>query len=946
MEIIPVDNNIFKTHNKYGKTYIPPKGNIHAKLMLILSHPSYDDVLNGQLLAGDYGREIRAAVELAGIDFNDLYITSMVKFGIGDNLKPSTALIKAFSGILEYELNLVRPKLIMSLGAEVLRQLTKAKFKQSDILGEIIDSPYGKLIPNYSPGMITKQDPKKRPIFRDIFIYAARYIYDQLNYDKFEWEVITDCQQAREIVNDALARKCFNVGYDAEWYGKKFPDDEILYTVQLSFEQHKAVIFDISPDGKTENLELLQTLKPLLEHPEVKRLGWNIRADDKRLVHRGFVLDESTLGFDGMKAMAFFDSRYPKGLETGIKKFTNYELYYVPVLSCLKQHNLDISDVALLKFKEPSLFYKYCAGDAVTHREACLNMMKLMEKLPESQRNYYYNIYLPLSAYFLDLEYNGIPIDIPLMEKLTQQYNAKYEELNKELQTLLQPLGFLSEAEFKERVQALVTAKIAATPAEAVALLNKHGIYNELNPNSAIQKKFLLFDVLKLEPAYYTRAGKLPKPKTWYDKQKPSVQLQYSPSTNSKSLSTIKFKLLKASEETNSPEIQQKLNIVTTLLNLSRIGVFAHRFLNKKGTEFENETDDENESEESEGLKASYWNALCKDGKIHPDFYECLANFRSSSRPNVQNAAAKVLSHIPEIFVPGYNKMTKEQQKKYEDIIPENIRHIYYPGKPDWKWVEVDVAGADLMIAAYISQDELYINDLLQGNFHLKKAREYFRDETITKEDYSKYVSSKSLTFRVAYTAELQYAALPIQAEIFAESGHLIDLSTIEYALNTWKQYTNYMKFREKCKNQVTENRYIENIRGFRYYFDESDNFGIIAAWQNEALAFPIASELALFLWDVSVNFKRELVKQKLWLKYCYPVNSVHDACYWIIHQDLLKDNYFPEVCKYYFTEKCRIATGDKLGIEMSVADRWKGKHEVFHGETKWDFKTKQWIWK
>ena len=49
-------------------------------------------------------------------------------------------------------------------------------------------------------------------------------------------------------------------------------------------------------------------------------------------------------------------------------------------------------------------------------------------------------------------------------------------------------------------------------------------------------------------------------------------------------------------------------------------------------------------------------------------------------------------------------------------------------------------------------------------------------------------MSSKVITFRVAYTSELTAAALPIQAEIYAESGIYVDEERITYALQTWEQ--------------------------------------------------------------------------------------------------------------------------------------------------------------
>ncbi len=802
--------------------------------------------------------------------------------------------------------------------------------------------------------MILNQDPKLRPLFRDIFDYAHRYLEDKLDYTPYEYIVIDDVEQARQVVEHYMAPEFNFIGYDGEWKGKKFTDDEVMYTFQFCCEPHKAVILDISKDGKTENLELLHTLRPLLERKDIKRLGWNIRADDKRLRHRGFQIPDETIGFDGMKAMAFIDSRYSKGLEIGIKKFTNYPPYYVEFFKTREALGIEPAHLADVKFKNPEVFYRYAGGDAVAHREACLNMMQFMkEHLPQSQLDYYYDIYLPLSNYLLDLETTGIPIDLKVMEDIWLKYTTKYTQVCNELKPFTRKFGY--DTEEYEAFQARVKAnnkefklKIDADEAAVEA-----GYYADFNPASAPQKKRLLFELLKLEPAYYTKSGKSPKPRAWYNKQKKQTKALYSPSTNGKTLATLKFELGSQLEENQKnnivdEDLTTKYEIIRRLLDIARIGVFATKFLNKQGTEFVRWEDEEDEDDGEEGLKSSYWNALCADGRIRADFFECLANFRSSSRVNVQNPASKVLSHIPDIFVPGYSKMSKDERKiiDKQNVIPANIRHIFYGGGGPWKWAENDVAGADLMISAYLSGDQDYIADMLMGNFHLKKAKEYFKDESITKDDYSKYVSSKAITFRVAYTSELIHAALPIQAEIFAESGVALPVETVEYALRTWERYTKLIAYREKCKAQVSELGYIENARGFKYHFEETENFGIKAGWLNESLAFPIASELACFIWDVSVKLKEQMKKDGVWLKYCFPVNTVHDAAYHIIHEDLMKDNYFPELCKEFFTDRIRIATGDALGMEMSIADRWKGKDVLFHGETAWDFDTKQWNWK
>jgi DNA polymerase I-like protein with 3'-5' exonuclease and polymerase domains len=609
-----------------------------------------------------------------------------------------------------------------------------------------------------------------------------------------------------------------------------------------------------------------------------------------------------------MKAVAFFDSRLSKGLETGIKHFTDYEPYYTALNRKVKEHKLGKAEMAKLKFLEPDIYHHYCAGDAVSHREACLRMM---DAFPENLRDAYYNIYLPLTHYFTDMELTGIAVDKDVLGDLTDKYLHKYNELKEELVT------FLKE---------------------------EFGV-EEFNPNSAPQKKSLLFETLKVTPAYYTKSGKSPKSKAWYDNQKPQTQKMYEPSTNGKSLSTIKFQLEELLEKhPDDPDILRVHKAITLLLSVSRVGVFATKFLSKKGVVIDPES--ELDEDIDEPLKQSYWAAICNDGRVHASFFECLKNFRASSSPNVQNPASKVLAYIPDIFVPGYSKLTGEEQKSCSDLLPKNIRNIFYTGNPDYYWAELDVAGADLAIMAFLSRDEDFIHDIRAGNFHQTKMREYFNDATLTKKDVSKYVIAKSITFRVSYTAGLKFAAMPIQADIYAENGLHVGLGTLEYALETWERYKRYMKYRDRCTDEVKNHKRITNARGLVLNYEETDNFGILAGWMNESLAFPVASELAWFMWECSVNLKNLLKKEGLWMKYIYPVNTVHDAGYWAVHKDLVNDSYIQEVLKHVFCHQTKLATGDNVGCELAIMDRWKGKEKVFEKETSWNFEQNTWEWK
>jgi hypothetical protein len=837
----------------------------------------------------------------------------MVKHGIGSKSKPSAEDIEEWSASLDAEIEAIKPKLIMPMGAEVFKRVMRSNIKMGDYIGEVTDTPYGKVLANYSTGMIFAMDPTKRPEFRDIFLLAKKVIDGSLEYDKFNYFVIDDPADNIKFLESYIRRGMFDIGYDAEWFGSKFTDDEVMYEFQYSCEKDLAIVLNISKDGVTENRELLDTMKLMLEHPQARRMGWNIRADDLRLRHRGFNLPDETLAFDGMKAVAFFDSRASKGLETGIKLFTNYDPYYTALNRKMKEHKLAKSELAKMKFLEPDIYYRYCAGDAVSHREACLRMM---HGFPEQLKDCYYNIYLPLTHYFTDMELTGIAIDKDVLEDITDKYSKKYEELRAEL------IGFLKD---------------------------RFGL-EDFNPNSALQKKQLLFEILNVEPAYYTKSGKSPKSKVWYDNQKPQTQKMYEPSTNGKSLSTIKFQLEELMNKYTDETLEdlEKLNAthkaITLLLSVSRVGVFANKFLSKKGIVIDAES--EFDEDQDEPLKQSYWAAICNDGRVHASFFECLKNFRASSSPNVQNPASKVLAYIPDIFVPGYSKLDGDAQKKHSDELPKNIRNIFCAGNPDYYWCELDVAGADLAIMAFLSKDQAFIHDIRAGNFHQTKMREYFNDATLTKKDVSKYVIAKSITFRVSYTAGLKFAAIPIQADIYAENGLYVSLDTLNYALDTWSRYGRYMTYRDQCTEEVKNHKRITNARGLVLQYEETDNFGILAGWMNESLAFPVASELAWFMWEASVNLKNILKKEGLWMKYIYPVNTVHDAGYWAVHKDICKDNYIQEVLKHVFCHQTKLATGDNVGCELAIMDRWKGKEKVFEKETAWNFDKNVWEWK
>ena len=73
-------------YNKFkpdGKDWILPSGSTDAKFMIVISYPGYDACEHGDLLEGPNGEELRNALQVAGFEESDYYLTSMVKYDVG-----------------------------------------------------------------------------------------------------------------------------------------------------------------------------------------------------------------------------------------------------------------------------------------------------------------------------------------------------------------------------------------------------------------------------------------------------------------------------------------------------------------------------------------------------------------------------------------------------------------------------------------------------------------------------------------------------------------------------------------------------------------------------------------------------------------------------------------------------------------------------------------------
>jgi uracil-DNA glycosylase len=122
------------------------EGNAPAQVMLVGEQPGDKEDLAGQPFVGPAGRVLDEALEAAGIDRTQVYVTNAVKHfkwkargkrRIHD--KPNAAEIAACRPWLDSELRLVAPRVLVPLGATAAQALLGRTFKVTQHRGEPLE---------------------------------------------------------------------------------------------------------------------------------------------------------------------------------------------------------------------------------------------------------------------------------------------------------------------------------------------------------------------------------------------------------------------------------------------------------------------------------------------------------------------------------------------------------------------------------------------------------------------------------------------------------------------------------------------------------------------------------------------------------------------------------------------------------------------------------------
>src|SRR2546423_7896797 len=141
------------------------EGPKHATMFMIGEQPGdYEDVA-GKPFVGPAGKILDRALEEAGINRDEVYVTNAVKHFKWEprgkrriHQKPSSRDIAACRPWLEAELRLVEPKLVVCLGSTAAQTVFGPAFRVTKQRGQVLESPLAKkVVATVHPSSLLRQ---------------------------------------------------------------------------------------------------------------------------------------------------------------------------------------------------------------------------------------------------------------------------------------------------------------------------------------------------------------------------------------------------------------------------------------------------------------------------------------------------------------------------------------------------------------------------------------------------------------------------------------------------------------------------------------------------------------------------------------------------------------------------------------------------------------------
>lgn len=154
------------------------RGNPSSSLMFVGEGPGEQEDLKGLPFVGPAGKLLDMLLESLYFKQNEYYIANIVKCRPPNNREPYEEEAQACLDFLREQFRLVRPKIVVCLGAVASKYLIDRDIKITQARGVWINKKGCWMIPTFHPAALLRDPSKKSAAFEDM--RKVRIKYDEL----------------------------------------------------------------------------------------------------------------------------------------------------------------------------------------------------------------------------------------------------------------------------------------------------------------------------------------------------------------------------------------------------------------------------------------------------------------------------------------------------------------------------------------------------------------------------------------------------------------------------------------------------------------------------------------------------------------------------------------------------------------------------------------------
>ena len=320
------------------------------------------------------------------------------------------------------------------------------------------------------------------------------------------YHIVRTDEERRQLIERLSQQSAFC--FDTETTSLN-PRQALPLGVAICYEPHEA-FYVVCPDDRDEALQVLEQFRSLWENEQIEKIGHNLKYDLTFLKWHGFASRGKL--FDTMLAHAMKEPEMKQGLDY----LSNLYLGYQPIatselLGPRGEDQRNMRDVPLEQVAE------YACEDA----DVTFQISRIIR--PEIERREVHQVCheveCPLIPVLVDMEYEGIRLDVAALQKYSQQLQSEIDSLETQIYQVAgrefninspKQLGEIlyDELQLESNPRKTATGQYSTRETDLLRLAGRHKIVRDvLEYRNAVKLKSVYVD--QLPEAVNSETGRL-----------------------------------------------------------------------------------------------------------------------------------------------------------------------------------------------------------------------------------------------------------------------------------------------------------------------------------------------------------------------------------------------------------------------------------------------------